>query len=199
MNLNRVNSVLVTNTGGANTGTTLQNIIDGDVLIFNSLNVNLTGTPTPTSAVGNQAIYIAQGLPLVDSKNQFRASSRIKAKNITSWEKKAFAAPVQQVMHFGFNGVDGKNGINGIDGLSGLAGLNGKNGLNGVNGTQIFVDDGAPENDLGIIGDLFLNQETFELYRHTLNGWAILGTLKPDSEIFNEPQGSGRRACFQSN
>lgn len=107
MNLNRVNSVLVTNVSGANTGTSLQNIANGDMLVLNSLNANLTGSPTVSGAAGNDAIRIAQGLPAVNGKSQFRLSSKIIGKNITSWKKKVFAAPVQQVRYWGYNGVGG--------------------------------------------------------------------------------------------
>lgn len=109
MNSNRVNSVLVSNVGGANTGTSLASIIAGDVLVLNQNNSNLTGTPTPSSAAGNDAIRIALGLPagLPDSDTGFRLSSLIRAKNVTSWKKATYVAPVEQVDKIGYNGTSG--------------------------------------------------------------------------------------------
>lgn len=109
MNANNVNSVLPTNVGAANTGTSLATIVEGDVLVLNKNNTNLTGTPTPSSAAGNDAIRIALGLPagLPDSAKGFRLSSDIKAKNVTSWTKKTYVAPVEQTDKIGYNGVSG--------------------------------------------------------------------------------------------
>ena len=109
MNQGRVKNVFVTNESAANTGTDLSTITEGDVLILNSLNQNLTGSPTVNSAEGNEAIKIALGLPagLPDSEKGFRLSSTIIGKNITSWKKEPYAAAVEQDSAIGYNGITG--------------------------------------------------------------------------------------------
>lgn len=106
MNANRVNTVLVTNSSAANTGTSLATIAPGDVLVLNGKNTNLTGTPTVSSADGNSIIRIALGLPegLPDSGNKLRLSSNIIGQKITSWTKQDFAAPVEKEVYIGYNG-----------------------------------------------------------------------------------------------
>jgi hypothetical protein len=101
MDQNRVAKVLVTNTTGANTGTSIPTIIDGDVLVLNKAMANLTGTPTPTSAANNESIYIALGI----GAGKPRLSSEIKAGQIKSWKKLAYAAPVEQISTIGYNGA----------------------------------------------------------------------------------------------
>lgn len=105
--ITRVNSVLVSNETGANTGTSLSTIVDGDILILNRAMTNLTGTPTITSAADNDIIYIAMG---TGSAGEFKLSAPIQVRNISKVQKEAYAAPVQQVTHIGYAG-SGTNGI----------------------------------------------------------------------------------------
>lgn len=101
--LNRVNRVLVTNTEGANTGTTRQTIINGDILIVNKAGTVLTGTPTPISAEGNDTIYIAQGIGNGKGLDSFP----IVLKNVTKVTVKGYEAPVEKSIIFGYNGTSG--------------------------------------------------------------------------------------------
>src|SRR6185369_12817029 len=99
--LNRVNRVLVSNTEGANTGTTRSTIINGDILIFNRTNgTALTGTPTPISADGNDTIYIAQGTATGKGIDSFP----IVLRNVTKVTVKGYVAPAEKVMSFGYVG-----------------------------------------------------------------------------------------------
>jgi hypothetical protein len=102
--ITRVKSVLVSNETGANTGTSLATIVDGDILVLNRAMANLTGTPTITSAADNDVIYIAMGTGAV---GEFKLSHPIQVKNISKVEKEAYAAAVKQVSHIGFNGTSG--------------------------------------------------------------------------------------------
>lgn len=102
--LNRVNSVLVTNTEGANTGTTIPTIVNDDILIFNkSWTTALTGTPTPISAVGNDTIFVAQGT----GPGTFAASAPIILRNVTRVSIKNYVPPTEMVIGFGYNGTSG--------------------------------------------------------------------------------------------
>ena len=99
--LNQVDRVLVSNTEGANTGTTRQTIINGDILIFNRTgNTALTGTPTPISAEGNDIIYIAQGI----GTGKGLDSLPIVLRNVTKVSVEGYAAPAEKVYSFGYIG-----------------------------------------------------------------------------------------------
>ncbi|HEY8364246.1 MAG TPA: hypothetical protein VIK84_01630 [Haloplasmataceae bacterium] len=98
--ITRVNSVLVSNGTGSNTGTSLSTIVDGDILIFNKNFDNLTGSPTITSDIDNDIIYIAMGI----GTGEYKLSAPIQVRNIRKVQKEAYAAPVQQVTHIGFAG-----------------------------------------------------------------------------------------------
>lgn len=101
--LERVNRVLVSNTEGANTGTTRQTIINGDILIFNKNSTLLTGTPTPISADGNDVIYVAQGVSTGRGLDSFPITIR----NITNVRIGTYSAPTDKVITFGYNGTSG--------------------------------------------------------------------------------------------
>ena len=69
--LNRVNRVLLTNVEAANTGTNIDTIVNGDMLIFNKTwGTALTGTPTVTSADGNDTIFTSQTLRNKDGNDR---------------------------------------------------------------------------------------------------------------------------------
>jgi hypothetical protein len=101
--LGRVNRVLVTNVEANNTGTSLPTIINGDMLILNRAFSNLTGTPTITSAVDNDLIYIAQGI----AASKAILSLPIALKHVTSVKRASYVAPAEQVSHIGYNGTSG--------------------------------------------------------------------------------------------
>lgn len=103
MFLNRVNRVLVTNVTGANTGTSIPTSILGDILVLNRNNVNLTGTPTISSAAGNDLIRIFQGL----GPGTGVLSHDIDLKQTTSVKISAYSAPVEKSMAVGYNGTSG--------------------------------------------------------------------------------------------
>jgi hypothetical protein len=92
--------VLVTNVEADNTGTSLPTIINGDMLILNKAFANLTGTPTISSAVNNDVIYIAQGI----AAGKAVLSLPISLKNVTSVKRGAYSAPAEQVTHIGYVG-----------------------------------------------------------------------------------------------
>lgn len=103
MFLNRVNRVLVTNVTGANTGTSIQTAVLGDILVFNRNNVNLTGTPTISSAAGNEVIRIFQGLGPATGV----LSHDIELRQVTSVRITPYAAPTEKSMAIGYNGTSG--------------------------------------------------------------------------------------------
>jgi hypothetical protein len=82
---------------------TTANIAAGDLAVVNRQGAVLQAAATPTSAAGNDVIYILQGL----STGRSRKSKNIQAKNITSYTVSTYAAPVQQVVAIGSNGTDG--------------------------------------------------------------------------------------------
>lgn len=97
-----VERILVTNVTGANTGTSISTIVNGDILIMNrTMGTALTGTPTVTSAEGNDEITIMQGLGPEGSMKML-ASFPIKLRNVTKATLTTYVAPQEKVMTIPF-------------------------------------------------------------------------------------------------
>lgn len=90
-----VTKVLATNVKAANTGTSLANIAEGDVLVLNKNMTVLSGTPKISDA-GNDTVYIALGL----KDGKFELSAPIQLKGVISAKVKPFAAHVKQKSKF---------------------------------------------------------------------------------------------------
>lgn len=98
-----VERVLVTNVTAANTGTSLASMIQGDILIFNrTLGTALTGTPTVTSAEGNDTIYIMQGLGTSEGSMKSISSFPIKLRNVSKATLSTYVAATEKVQTIAF-------------------------------------------------------------------------------------------------
>lgn len=97
-----IERVLVTNATAANTGTSLATIVSGDMLIFNrTMGTALTGTPTVTSAEGNDQIYILQGIGSEGSMKSL-SSFPIDLKGVKKATLRTYVAPVDKVQTITF-------------------------------------------------------------------------------------------------
>jgi hypothetical protein len=97
-----VEKVLVTNVTGANTGTSVATIVNGDILIFNrTWGTALTGTPTITSNTANDVIYISLGLA-PEGNMTMLTSDAIPVRNVTGYTLSTYVAPVEEVMTIPF-------------------------------------------------------------------------------------------------
>ena len=97
-----VERVLVTNATGANTGTSLATIVSGDVLIFSrTFGTALTGTPTITSAEGNDMIHILAGIGSEGSMKSI-SSFPIELRNVVKASFRTYVAPVEKVQTITF-------------------------------------------------------------------------------------------------
>ena len=70
-----------------------------------------------------------------------------------------------------------------ITGATGPAGERGEDGVDGINGTDgatWLFGDVAPSEDLGVVGDLYLNTSTYDIYSKTDSGWVVIGNIKGD-------------------
>ena len=106
-NLLRVSEVFVTNTEGANTGTSVANIAVGDVLILNEAGTALTGTGnTVTSAANNGIIKFALGITDANGNPTALISNPIdlRYKRITRVTVAGYSAPTEELMTFGYAG-----------------------------------------------------------------------------------------------
>jgi hypothetical protein len=105
-NLRRVPQVFVTNTEGANTGTTSASIAVGDVLILNQAGAALTGTPTVTSAADNAIIRVALGITNPDGSAGALISNPINlaTRGLKKVTKAAYSVPTDELLTFGFDG-----------------------------------------------------------------------------------------------
>jgi hypothetical protein len=96
-----VEKVFVTNVTAANTGTNLSTIINGDVLVFNrTWGTALTGSPTVTSAEGNDTIYICLGQ--FEGNVKTSISDPIVVKNVISAKLSTYTAPAELVQTISF-------------------------------------------------------------------------------------------------
>ena len=68
------------------------------------------------------------------------------------------------------NGADGKNGV---DGINGTNGTNGTNGENGKNGNGWHYGYGEPAEEVGMVGDLYLNLENGDVWTKEEDGWTV--------------------------
>lgn len=67
-------------------------------------------------------------------------------------------------------GADGKNGV---DGINGTNGTNGTNGENGKNGNGWHYGYGEPAEEVGMVGDLYLNLENGDVWTKEEDGWTV--------------------------
>lgn len=100
----RVNRVLTTNSGAANTGTTMQTIVNNDILIFDgAFGTALTGTPGL-----KEKIFITEGLSATPGAAMLQgAPNGITTRHISKITSTAYVAPTAKVMAIGFNGTSG--------------------------------------------------------------------------------------------
>lgn len=101
--LTRVESLIITNVEADNTGTSLPTIIKDDVLILNSTMSVLTGTPTATSAVGNDVIYLAYGIGTGNPK----LTPKIPLRGIRNVKLASYVAPAEDIYTIGYDGTTG--------------------------------------------------------------------------------------------
>ena len=89
----------------------------------------------------------------------------------------------------GQNGQDGhspvvainSDGYWTIDGVSTgvkATGSPGAVGQQGKDGTSLLIGDGAPSTNLGLLGDSYIDSNTWDFYYKTQNGWQKLGNIK---------------------
>ena len=64
--------------------------------------------------------------------------------------------------------------ITGPTGPAGQNGQNGADGLNGVDGATWLFGSSDPSADLGAIGDLYLNTDTYDIYAKTESGEIVI-------------------------
>ena len=81
----------------------------------------------------------------------------------------------------------GENGnwfIDGVDtgakaqGDKGESGEEGSQGENGKDGSSLLTGNGKPANDLGKIGDSYIDLESWNYYVKTSDGWVLQGNIK---------------------
>ncbi len=73
--------------------------------------------------------------------------------------------------------------ITGPTGPAGQNGQNGADGLNGVDGATWLFGSSDPSADLGAIGDLYLNTDTYDIYAKTESGWTLIGNIKGEDGL----------------
>jgi hypothetical protein len=100
--LNRVNDVFVTNTTGANTGTTVATAVAGDILILNRA-MEVVSAPIVAVSDKLDVFYIAKGV----GAGQVVLSNPIQTKNLTKVTRSGYSAAVELVKAIGYNGTSG--------------------------------------------------------------------------------------------
>lgn len=73
----------------------------------------------------------------------------------------------------GPEGPQGAQGENGNKGENGTNGTNGTNGENGTNGNGWHYGNGEPSEEVGIVGDLYLDLETGDVWTKEEDGWTL--------------------------
>jgi hypothetical protein len=101
--LTRVNRVLVTNKEGSSAGTTVANLVSGDVVAFNRSLTKLAGTETLANGANNDVLYVGLG----NEDGTTILSSPIQVRNITKVTVQPYVTPVEKVMVIGYDGTSG--------------------------------------------------------------------------------------------
>ncbi len=101
----------------------------------------------------------------------------------------------------GDKGEKGEDGLDGENGQTPHIGINGNwfigdrdtgikaEGVDGNNGSEWLFGHGAPNQEIGRINDLYLDQNNYDLYKKETTGWILIGNIKgedytPTKEIF---------------
>ncbi len=69
-------------------------------------------------------------------------------------------------------------GPNDSQGIQGEKGEDGKDGVDGKDGTSLLVGNGAPAWDRGIVGDSYIDLDSWDFYHKTTDGWSVVGNIK---------------------
>jgi hypothetical protein len=78
--------------------------------------------------------------------------------------------------------VMGPAGADGTDGADGINGTDGTDGTDGVDGSTWHNGTGAPAGGLGVVGDYYIANDTFDYYEKTgASAWTLRGNLKGDT------------------
>ena len=78
----------------------------------------------------------------------------------------------------GPQGEQGIQGAQGEQGQPGKDGVDGQDGVDGKDGTSLLTGNGEPTNVIGIVGDSYIDLDTWSFYIKTTNGWVISGNIK---------------------
>ena len=81
--------------------------------------------------------------------------------------------------------------ITNLKGEDGKPGEDGDVGEDGTDGATWLTGSGAPSEDLGKVGDLYLDTETTDVYQKGEEGWSLITTLRPEDEGSSFLTGSG--------
>ena len=79
--------------------------------------------------------------------------------------------PTIEINNEGYWVINGVTSNIKAEGVQGPAGTNGTNGTNGQDGKSVLTGNGAPDADLGVEGETYLDIENLNLYIKTSTGW----------------------------
>ena len=85
----------------------------------------------------------------------------------------------------------GEQGPVGPQGEQGIQGAQGEQGQPGKDGTSLLTGNGEPTNVIGIVGDSYIDLDTWSFYIKTTNGWVISGNIKGEKGDSIEPDHNG--------
>ena len=75
----------------------------------------------------------------------------------------------------------GEQGPQGEQGIQGVQGEAGPQGQPGKDGTSVLTGNGEPSNELGVIGDSYIDLDTWNFYVKKETGWVLTGNIKGES------------------
>lgn len=73
---------------------------------------------------------------------------------------------------------EGTLGLVGAQGDQGIQGEKGDKGDPGKDGTSLLTGNGAPAADRGIVGDSYIDLDSWDFYTKTQEGWSLVGNIK---------------------
>lgn len=176
---------------------TIAAIVTGTAVAGGALAANAASsasTPTSTISTGTlyqcfESVYGVENSPIYDYKPASCPSSP-HGDYIRTWNQvgqTGATGATGKTGATGLTGLTGATGLTGPQGLQGIPGINGTNGIDGTDGTNgntVIASAGTPDNTIGVVGDLYLDTNTYKVYGpKTSNGWgpgaSLIGPTGP--------------------
>jgi len=188
---------------------TLETALNNTQYWNNSVDNKISGFTTQLNALKTQVTSVLGSADTLDSIRQQIAVieaqyASLIEENVTSiltdlFDNISITAPdVNGVSYWVINNevTTVKAGIKGDTGPTGATGASGANGTNGTNGNTIITGSSEPTNQQGVLGDIYLNFNNFNLWKKETVQNVVTWVFKANTRGSIGPTGNSTRIDF---